>query len=186
MKRSYSASLSRSQGRVGYSIIFRHPARRDERTGRRGIRVRRGLGTRDRVEAEQLRDELNQLLSDPKYRSPAARTEAETTVRSTRCRNLLPQDGSRGSRLPRSTGRGHSSPTERARRLQTCPLAWHHGRRQDDPCPTDDRYRSVEGALPLDLHCQVHDSRYRDHPRRRTVAGGCDVRFARQSSRVSE
>lgn len=77
MKRSYSASLSRSQGRVGYSIIFRHPVRRDERTGRRGIRVRRGLGTRDRVEAEQLRDELNQLLSDPKYRSLAARTEAE-------------------------------------------------------------------------------------------------------------
>ena len=75
--RSYSASLSQSQGRSGYSIIFRHPARRNETTGNPGIRVRRGLGTRDRAEAERLRDELNQLLADPKYRAPAARAEAE-------------------------------------------------------------------------------------------------------------
>ena len=75
--RSYSASLSQSQGRSGYSIIFRHPARLDEMTGNPGVRVRRGLGTRDRTEAERLRDELNQLLADPKYRAPAARAEAE-------------------------------------------------------------------------------------------------------------
>ena len=75
--RSYSASLSQSQGRSGYSIIFRHPARRDETTGKLGIRVRRGLGTRDKTEAEQLRDELNQILADPRYRDPAARLEAE-------------------------------------------------------------------------------------------------------------
>ena len=77
VKHSYSASLSRSQGRLGYSIIFRHPVRRDATTGRPGIRVRRGLGTRDKAEAEQLRDELNQLLSDPKYRTPEARAEAK-------------------------------------------------------------------------------------------------------------
>lgn len=75
--RSYSASLSQSQGRSGYSIIFRHPVRRDETTGKLGIRVRRGLGTRDKTEAEQLRDELNQILADPKYRNPAARADAE-------------------------------------------------------------------------------------------------------------
>ena len=75
--RSYSASLSQSQGRSGYSIIFRHPARRDETTGKLGIRVRRGLGTRDKTEAEQFRDELNQLLAEPRYRDPAARAEAE-------------------------------------------------------------------------------------------------------------
>lgn len=77
MARTYSSSLSQSQGRLGYSIIFRHPARLDEATGKPGIRVRRGLGTRDKAEAEQLRDELNQLLSDTRYRDPAARTEAE-------------------------------------------------------------------------------------------------------------
>ena len=74
--RTYSASLSQSQGRRGYSIIFRHPARLDETTGK-GIRVRRGLGTRDKAEAERLRDELNQLLADPRYRDAAALAEAE-------------------------------------------------------------------------------------------------------------
>ena len=75
--RTYSASLSQSQGRSGYSIIFRHPARLDQTTGKPGLRVRRGLGTRDQAEAEQLRDELNRLLKDPKNRDPAARAEAE-------------------------------------------------------------------------------------------------------------
>ena len=75
--RKYSASLSRSQGRAGYSIIFRHPVRQGVATGKSGIRVRRGLGTRDKEEAERLRDELNELLGEPKYYDPAARPEAE-------------------------------------------------------------------------------------------------------------
>lgn len=76
-KRSYSASLSQSQGRSGYSIIFRHPVRRDETTGKLGLRVRRGLGTRDNAEAGRLRDEINELLADRKYHILAARAEAE-------------------------------------------------------------------------------------------------------------
>ena len=73
----YTASLSQTQGRLGFSIIFRHPARRDNASGKPGVRVRRGLGTRDEAEAELLRDELNVLLEDPMYHSPAARAEAE-------------------------------------------------------------------------------------------------------------
>ncbi len=73
----YSASLSQTQGRLGFSVIFRHPARRDDATGKPGVRVRRGLGTRDKAEAARLRDELNILLSDAKYQYPAARPEAE-------------------------------------------------------------------------------------------------------------
>ena len=73
----YSASLSQTQGRSGFSIIFRHPARRDDASGKPGVRVRRGLGTRDEAEAERLRDELNALLGDPKYHDAAARAEAE-------------------------------------------------------------------------------------------------------------
>ncbi len=73
----YTASLSRTQGRSGYSIIFRHPARLDGATGKPGVRVRRGLATRDVVEAERLRDELNVLLGDPRYHDPAARAEAD-------------------------------------------------------------------------------------------------------------
>lgn len=76
-KRSYSAALSQTQGRSGYSIIFRHPVRRDDATGKVGVRVRRGLGTRDEAEAERLREELNLLLSDPSYHDPAARAQAD-------------------------------------------------------------------------------------------------------------
>jgi hypothetical protein len=75
--RTYTASLSQTQGRSGYSVIFRHPARRDEATGKPGVRVRRGLGTRDRSEAERLRNELNALLHDANYHNPAARAEAD-------------------------------------------------------------------------------------------------------------
>lgn len=73
----YSASLSRTQGRSGFSVIFRHPVRRDKASGKLGLRVRRGLGTRDEVEAERLRGDLNALLGDSKYHAPAARAEAE-------------------------------------------------------------------------------------------------------------
>ena len=73
----YSASLSQTQGRSGFSIIFRHPARRNKTSGKPGVRVRRGLGTRDKEEAERLRGELNVLLGNPEYHDPAARAEAE-------------------------------------------------------------------------------------------------------------
>lgn len=76
-KRTYSASLSQSQDRTGFSVIFRHPARREDATGKLGVRVRRGLGTRNLAEAERLRDQLNQLLGDPRYHDSAARAEAE-------------------------------------------------------------------------------------------------------------
>ena len=75
--RSYRASLSRTQGRSGYSVIFRHPTRRDKATGKLGVRVRRGLSTRDKAEAEGLQNELNVLLHDPKYHEPSARADAE-------------------------------------------------------------------------------------------------------------
>lgn len=76
-QRVYSASLSQSQGRLGYSVIFRHPTRRKGSTGKRGLRVRRGLGTRDKAEAEQLREQLNTLLAEPRYHKVAGRAEAQ-------------------------------------------------------------------------------------------------------------
>jgi len=73
----YSSSLSQTQGRAGYSILFRHPARIDGATGKKGLRIRRGLGTRDLDEAEGLKSQLNQLLADPRFHSMAARADAE-------------------------------------------------------------------------------------------------------------
>ena len=74
---TYTASLSQTQGRSGYSISFRHPVRRSDTTGKPGLKVRRGLSTRDEAEATRLRDELNALLGDAKFHDPAARVEAE-------------------------------------------------------------------------------------------------------------
>ena len=76
-RHKYTASLSQTQGRSGYSIIFRHPVRRSDATGKPGLRVRSGLGTRDEGEAARLRDELNVLLGNGEYHDPAARPEAE-------------------------------------------------------------------------------------------------------------
>ena len=76
-QRTYSSSLSQSQGRLGYSIIFRHPVRRDESTGNPGLKVRRGLGTRDKAEAKRLRDQLDRLLADPQYHNASGRPKAE-------------------------------------------------------------------------------------------------------------
>lgn len=73
----YVASLSKSQGRAGWSVIFRHPVRMDEATGKTGVRVRQGLGTRDEAEAKELLSQLNELLAQPQYHDAAARAEAE-------------------------------------------------------------------------------------------------------------
>ena len=72
-KPPYKATLSRSQGREGWSVIFRHPVRIDPATGRPGRRVRGGLGTTKREDAEALVGEMNELLADASYWEPAAR-----------------------------------------------------------------------------------------------------------------
>lgn len=73
---AYRASLSRSQGRAGWSVQFRHPSLLDPRSGRMGRRVRAGLGTRDEGQAGALVNELNVLLSNERWWSPDARTAA--------------------------------------------------------------------------------------------------------------
>lgn len=77
MKKPFLASLSRSQGRSYWAVIFRHPVRIDPNTGKRGLRVRQGLGTSDEVEANQLKDQLNELLGDEYYWNLSAKSNAE-------------------------------------------------------------------------------------------------------------
>ncbi len=80
----YRASLSRTQSRAGWSVIFRHPAVLDGKTGKPGKRVRYGLSTRDDEVAQQLVSELDQLLADERWWSvtalPAARTQFHPRV----------------------------------------------------------------------------------------------------------
>ncbi len=67
VSKPYKASLSKTQGRQSYSIIFRHPVRKDPNTGKPGRRVRAGLGTKDENEANQLVDQMNELLANSDY-----------------------------------------------------------------------------------------------------------------------
>lgn len=64
MSKYYTASKVRGVGRESWSIIFRHPVRKDP-TGKFGLRVRRGLGTTSETEAQRLVEQMNEILSDP-------------------------------------------------------------------------------------------------------------------------
>lgn len=76
MKQStYQATKTRSN-RPGWSVTFKHPKRSDSR-GRLGLKIRKGLGTQDEEEADQLVSELNTLLSDQRWWSVDRRREAE-------------------------------------------------------------------------------------------------------------
>lgn len=77
MEKRFLASLSRSQGRSAWAVIFRHPVRVDQNTGKPGLRVRQGLGTSDEEEANDLKEQLNHLLAEESFWSLPARAEAE-------------------------------------------------------------------------------------------------------------
>lgn len=70
----YTAKLVQDTGRTYFSVSFRHPVKKD-RHGRYGLKVRRGLGTSDRYQAEALVGELNQILADESLHRPTARAE---------------------------------------------------------------------------------------------------------------
>ena len=72
--RIYKATKTRSS-RPGWSITFNHPRRSDAR-GKFGLKVRRGLGTRDDAQADRLVDQANTLLADESWWSLDRRTEA--------------------------------------------------------------------------------------------------------------
>ncbi len=77
MIKRFLATLSRSQGRNAWAVIFRHPVRIDSNTGKTGLRVRQGLGTADAIEADKLKNQLNQLLGDESYWNLSAKSDAE-------------------------------------------------------------------------------------------------------------
>ena len=72
----YSASLSRTQGRNTWAVIFRHPKRTDPTTGKEGLGVRQSLRTDNEQEAATLRDQMNALLASPQLWDLGAREQA--------------------------------------------------------------------------------------------------------------
>ena len=71
----YKATVSGEQGRSGWCVIFRHPVRKNP--DGTAVRIRRGLGTRDRQEAEKTVAQLNEILDNQEYWTPAAKAKAE-------------------------------------------------------------------------------------------------------------
>jgi len=74
MKQPHQATKTRSN-RPGWSVTFKHPKRSDSR-GKPGLKLRKGLGTKDDAEADRLVAQLNTLLSDERWWSNDRRTEA--------------------------------------------------------------------------------------------------------------
>ena len=70
----HKATKTRSN-RPGWSVTFSHPRRRDAR-GKFGLKVRRGLGTKDAAKADRLVDQINALLADQSWWSLDRRAEA--------------------------------------------------------------------------------------------------------------
>ena len=72
---SYIASKSPTKDRPGFSISFRHPCRLDSK-GKLGLKVRRGLGTTDPDEADQLVAQMNALLTNESWWNSSQYNEA--------------------------------------------------------------------------------------------------------------
>lgn len=71
----YTASLSTTPGRPGFSISFRHPLKLDSK-GKPGLKMRRGLGTNEKAKAEALVAQMNLLLQDESWWTAAKHHEA--------------------------------------------------------------------------------------------------------------
>ena len=64
-----------SKGRQSLCVIFSHPLR-PRPDGQPGLRVRRGLGTKNLDEANRLIEHLNILLAEPEWHTPSAEPTA--------------------------------------------------------------------------------------------------------------
>ncbi len=72
---TFTASVRENPGRQFLVVEFRHPLRNDA-NNRRGKKIRKGLGTTDRSEADILVAQLNEVLRDESLWSVGARPEA--------------------------------------------------------------------------------------------------------------
>ena len=119
----YSASLSRTQGRNTWAVIFRHPKRTDPTTGKEGLRVRQSLKTDNEQEAATLRDQMNALLASPQLWDLGAREQA-LGLFDPRIVDILFLPARRWrDRLPRSARRRHQASVIANQRLSARALS---------------------------------------------------------------
>lgn len=147
MEKRFLATLSRSQGRNAWAVIFRHPVRIDPNTGKPGLRVRQGLGTSDDSQAAELKDHLNQLLGDEAFWSLPARAEAEKRFHRRAVEifyhGMEPEEND------------FSAAREAIIHLPSSKDS-DYRRRQDDFASTGHRHRSGDRALPVYVNRENH------------------------------
>lgn len=73
----YSASAKQNPGRKSWLVEFRHPLKMDG-NGNPGKKTRKGLGTEDEQEANNIVEQLNYLLADESLHSVSAQADAES------------------------------------------------------------------------------------------------------------
>ena len=73
---AYTATAKRNSGRQSFVIEFRHPLLSDS-NGKRGRKVRKGLGTTNEQEAKALENQLNKILQDEFWHSITAESRAK-------------------------------------------------------------------------------------------------------------
>jgi len=71
----YTASKALPEGRTVWAMTFRHPLRRDAR-GKYGLKVRKGLATTEEDRANDLVEQMNELLSKLELHNISKRADA--------------------------------------------------------------------------------------------------------------
>jgi hypothetical protein len=84
----FTAAVRENPGRQFLIVDFRHPLKNDA-SNRPGKKVRKGLGTADRAEADRLVAQLNELLRDKSLWSIGARPEAARRGYDERVRDIF-------------------------------------------------------------------------------------------------
>jgi len=72
METTYTARKVQPKGKESFVIEFRHPVLLGP-NGKRGRKIRKGLGTRDENDAQLLVNQMNEILSDKVFWNPAGR-----------------------------------------------------------------------------------------------------------------
>lgn len=70
-----SVRCAKPIGKESYTVNFRHPVVKDK-SGKTGLKIHRGLGTRDYEEAERLADMLEELISNDRWHNVSLRKDA--------------------------------------------------------------------------------------------------------------
>jgi len=126
----FTASVRENPGRQFLIVDFRHPLKTDA-NNRRGKKMRKGLGTSDRAEAERLVAQLNELLRDEALWSLGARPEAARRGYDERVLEIFYAELEPTSRSAKALREDALPFPARDSGLLPPPPSWGSGRRQD-------------------------------------------------------